>query len=49
MGGIELSALACRALDRAESLREQIDRGGEVIATSSTNCLIARSWRNLNG
>lgn len=30
-GGIELLALACQALDRAESLRKQIDQDGEVI------------------
>jgi hypothetical protein len=30
-GGRELLALACQALDRAERLREQIDRDGEVI------------------
>jgi hypothetical protein len=32
-GGIELLAQACSALDRAEALREAIDRDGEVIAT----------------
>src|SRR5262245_21835434 len=30
-GGVELLALACQALDRAESCREQIDEAGEVI------------------
>jgi hypothetical protein len=30
-GGIELLASACAALDRAESLRAQIDREGEVL------------------
>jgi hypothetical protein len=33
VGGIELLALACQSLDRAESLREQIDRDGELITT----------------
>jgi hypothetical protein len=32
-GGRELLTLACEALDRAESLRQQIKRDGEVIAT----------------
>ena len=32
-GGRELLTLACEALDRAESLRQQIQRDGEVIAT----------------
>jgi hypothetical protein len=32
-GGRELLALACEALDRAESLRQQIQRDGEVITT----------------
>ena len=32
-GGWELLNLACEALDRAESLRQQIQRDGEVIAT----------------
>jgi P27 family predicted phage terminase small subunit len=30
-GGVEMLALACQALDRAESLREQIDADGEVL------------------
>jgi hypothetical protein len=30
-GGLELLALACQGLDRAESLREEIDRDGEVL------------------
>ena len=30
-GGVEILLLACQALDRAEALREQIDRDGEVI------------------
>jgi phage terminase small subunit len=34
-GGIELLALACQTLDRAESLREQINQDGEVIRTRS--------------
>jgi hypothetical protein len=33
-GGIELLALACQSLDRAEALREAIDRDGEVILNS---------------
>jgi hypothetical protein len=32
-GGIEILAQACAALDRAEALREAIDRDGEVITT----------------
>jgi hypothetical protein len=32
-GGIELLTLACEALDRAESLRQKIQRDGEIIAT----------------
>jgi hypothetical protein len=32
-GGIEMLAQACQALDRAETLRDQIDRDGEVIRT----------------
>ena len=32
-GGKELLALACQALDRAESLRKQIDADGEVLRT----------------
>lgn len=31
--GKELLTLACQALDRAENLREQIDRDGEVFTT----------------
>ena len=34
-GGIELLAQACAALDRAESLREQIDRDGEIVRTKT--------------
>jgi P27 family predicted phage terminase small subunit len=30
-GGKELLTVACQALDRAEALREQIDRDGEII------------------
>jgi hypothetical protein len=30
-GGIELLALACQSLDRAESCREQIDKDGELL------------------
>jgi hypothetical protein len=30
-GGRELLTLCCQSLDRAESLREQIDREGEII------------------
>jgi hypothetical protein len=32
-GGIELLCLACQALDRAESLREAIDRDGPMLHT----------------
>jgi hypothetical protein len=31
VGGIEMAALACAALDRAESCREQIDTDGEIV------------------
>ena len=34
-GGIELLLLACEATDRAASLREAIDRDGELISTRS--------------
>jgi hypothetical protein len=34
-GGIELLLLACEATDRAASLRDQIDRDGELISTRS--------------
>jgi len=34
-GGIELLLLACEATDRAASLRDQIDRDGELIPTRS--------------
>jgi hypothetical protein len=30
-GGVELLTLACQALDRAESLRGQIDADGEIV------------------
>ena len=30
-GGLEMLAQACQALDRAEALRSEIDRDGEVI------------------
>jgi Phage terminase, small subunit len=30
-GGVEMLTGACQQLDRAESLREQIDRDGEII------------------
>jgi hypothetical protein len=33
VGGLELLALACSALDRAEALRKAIDHDGEVIAS----------------
>jgi hypothetical protein len=33
VGGIELLCLACQALDRAEALREAIDRDGQVFHT----------------
>jgi hypothetical protein len=35
-GGVEMLAQACQALDRAEALREEIDRDGEVIRTCGT-------------
>jgi hypothetical protein len=31
IGGIEMAALACAALDRAEACRQEIDTAGEVI------------------
>jgi hypothetical protein len=34
-GGLELLRQACHAADRAESLRVQIDRDGEVLQTRS--------------
>jgi hypothetical protein len=34
-GGVELLAQACAALDRSESLREQIDRDGEIVRTKT--------------
>jgi hypothetical protein len=35
-GGVEMLTQACQALDRAEALREEIDRDGEVIRTRGT-------------
>jgi hypothetical protein len=35
IGGLEMLAQACQALDRAENLRLEIDRDGEVIRTRS--------------
>jgi hypothetical protein len=35
VGGAELLCLACQSLDRAESLRMQIDREGEVVRTKN--------------
>ena len=34
-GGLEMLTAACQQLDRAESLREQIDEDGEIIRTKS--------------
>ncbi|MGE9007162.1 hypothetical protein ACO2JO_01165 [Leptospira interrogans] len=34
-GGIEMLTQACQQLDRAESLREQIDRDGDVIRSKA--------------
>lgn len=34
-GGVEMLCSACQQLDRAESLREQIDRDGEIIRTKA--------------
>ena len=34
-GGLEMLAAACQILDRAESLREQIDADGDVIRTKT--------------
>ena len=35
-GGIELLAQACQALDRAETLRSEIERDGEVLRLGNT-------------
>jgi hypothetical protein len=35
IGGLELLCLACQALDRAESLREAIDRDGTMLRTKT--------------
>ena len=35
-GGLEMLAQACQALDRAEALREEIDRDGAVIRVRGT-------------
>lgn len=34
-GGVEMLTAACQQLDRAENLREQIDRDGEIIRTKA--------------
>jgi hypothetical protein len=34
-GGIEMLTAACQQLDRAESLREQIDQDGDIIRTKA--------------
>ena len=34
-GGVEMLTAACQQLDRAESLREQIDRDGDIIRTKA--------------
>ena len=34
-GGVEMLTAACQQLDRAESLREQIDRDGEILRTKT--------------
>jgi len=34
-GGVEMLTAACQSLDRAESLREQIDADGEIIRSKS--------------
>jgi hypothetical protein len=36
VGGLEMLMQACQALDRAEALRTEIDRDGEVIRMRST-------------
>ena len=36
-GGAELLCLICQSLDRAESLRAQIDREGEIVTTKDGN------------
>ena len=35
-GGLEILAQACQALDRAETLRSEIERDGEVLRLQST-------------
>jgi hypothetical protein len=35
-GGIEMLTAACQQLDRAESLREQIDRDGDIVRTKGS-------------
>ena len=34
-GGVEMLTAACQQLDRAKSLREQIDRDGDIIRTKA--------------
>ena len=35
-GGLEILAQACQALDRAETLRSEIERGGDVLRLQGT-------------
>src|SRR6266550_1776123 len=35
-GGVEMLTAACQQLDRAESLREQIDRDGDIVRTKGS-------------
>jgi hypothetical protein len=35
VGGIEMLTIACQAIDRAESCREEIDRTGHMIKTAT--------------
>ena len=35
-GGVELLTTACQQLDRAESLREQIDQDGDIVRTKAS-------------
>ena len=45
-GGLEMLLQACAALDRAENLRLEIDRDGEVIRTRGTVRTLSRLGLN---
>ena len=48
-GGRELLCLICEALDRVQSLRQQIDKEGEYVSDAKgnrrDNALLATSWQ----